>query len=295
MVWQRFLHAQRVVVVASDISLTCCWKRGESWCWRQGSLPMDSCRDGLPLQQEIVGDFLADLLLDSGVVGAQIELLLPSGACQWRVLDGPIPADRSSLSRLARGAIADQTTALSAQDLYVSTPAWGDSTLAIGVSRALLQAWIGVMEVADLPLQRVEWSLVSALRALRDSIPDWSSGALLWLIQPQETSPFRVLILRDGTPEVDRTIPANDKAAEVVREIIQAWSPRANQPLRWVSSVGDGAHVERWFTADNGRSWEHVLPDIPWTVEPWDPGLEPGGLDPLTRLTLAGLQESLDR
>jgi hypothetical protein len=39
-------------------------------------------------------------------------------------------------------------------------------TVALGVTRLQLQAWIDVVDQADLVLRRVDWCLTSALRGL---------------------------------------------------------------------------------------------------------------------------------
>jgi hypothetical protein len=55
-------------------------------------------------------------------------------------------------------------------------------TVALGVTRLQLQAWIDVMDQADLVLRRVDWCLSSALRGLLQLTHSWS-GNLAWLIQ----------------------------------------------------------------------------------------------------------------
>ena len=113
------------------------------------------------MQREAIGELLADLLLDAEVAPGQLTLLLPLAGGHWRVLDG---------------ATLDQVTALEASqewldaldwplqptDSYCSLAGLGGAVMAIGVSRTLLQAWIDVVEMADLPLHRVDWTLLSA-------------------------------------------------------------------------------------------------------------------------------------
>ena len=48
----------------------------------------DACRDGLPLQREAMSEALEELLFDSDVVGARLEMLLPLDGGYWRVLQG---------------------------------------------------------------------------------------------------------------------------------------------------------------------------------------------------------------
>ena len=85
---QRLLKAQPVMAVVTDQHLVVCWQRRESWCWRLGHWAPDSCRDGVPLLREAMGELLADLLFESDVLGAEILLVLPEASCDWRVLEG---------------------------------------------------------------------------------------------------------------------------------------------------------------------------------------------------------------
>ena len=48
----------------------------------------NACRDGLPLQREAMSEALEELLFDSDVVGARLEMLLPLDGVYWRVLQG---------------------------------------------------------------------------------------------------------------------------------------------------------------------------------------------------------------
>ena len=42
----------------------------------------------MPMQREVMSEALEELLFDSDVVGARLELLLPVDGVCWRVLDG---------------------------------------------------------------------------------------------------------------------------------------------------------------------------------------------------------------
>lgn len=70
---QRLLKAQPVLAVVTDQHLVVCWQRRESWFWRLGHWAPDSCRDGVPLLREAMGELLADLLFESDVLGAEIR------------------------------------------------------------------------------------------------------------------------------------------------------------------------------------------------------------------------------
>ena len=45
----------------------------------------------MPMQREVMSEALEELLFDSDVVGARLELLLPVDGVYWRVLEGVGP------------------------------------------------------------------------------------------------------------------------------------------------------------------------------------------------------------
>ena len=175
MSWTRLLAAQRVLVSVSDLGFVCSWQENahDSWVWRRGIWSPESCRDGFPLQEDEMGELLADLLLDCNVLGAQIELILPPSACSWRVVDGLSESEVAD-AVLAPHQLVALDWHLDSDDVDVSVVPCGDAALVVGVQSQLLQAWINVVEMADLPLQRVEWSITAALRAIQAQAGEFS-------------------------------------------------------------------------------------------------------------------------
>ena len=137
-----------------------------SGCWPEGF-----CRDGMPLQREAMAELLADLLLDHDLMDAQVELLLPLAGAHWRVLDGIGPRKFEQ----EKPALAGLPWPLHPQESYTALTTLGTAedsatassvTVALGVKCVQLQAWIDVIEQADLVFRRVDWCLSSALRGL---------------------------------------------------------------------------------------------------------------------------------
>ena len=77
--------------------LICAWLSNGHWVWASASWPEGICRQGYPQQPEALADLIADFLLDVGIVGAQVELLLPLELCDWRVFDGINSCDDAGL------------------------------------------------------------------------------------------------------------------------------------------------------------------------------------------------------
>ena len=132
----------RAGLAPSDAALSWCLK-GEQ---RVTSvlLPQDLVRAGVPVQREVLGDTLADLLLDQGLVGAQVEveLLLPLPCCQWRLLQG------AAVSMLGNGddlrALGpDLGWSLSLEDSYLDLlPDAVTETVMVVGTELVLQAWL---------------------------------------------------------------------------------------------------------------------------------------------------------
>jgi len=287
---QRLLKAQPVLAVVTDQHLVVCWQRRESWFWRLGYWAPDSCRDGVPLLREAMGELLADLLFESDVLGAEILLVLPEASCDWRVLEG------ASLSRLEQ--IADRSRLLSELTWSIEPDATvlalspcGDAVLALGAARPTVQAWIEVIEIADLPLRRMDWCLSVALRALKRLCSEWT-GDLAWLLPSRRG--LRLVLIRAGVPELDRCVSfdVDDPLAawEELLQLVDAWQRiNAAVPLGWWLSLPveeRNGWAGRCIQARGDIRLDHEIPGAPLA---WDP-LDSSELDPVVELVFSALR-----
>ena len=273
---RRLWAAQTVVVLASDRGLWIAWPSDHGWQVAAGSWPEGCCRDGMPLQREAMAELLADLLLDNDLMDAQVELLLPLAGVHWRVLDGIEPGEFEQ----AKPELADLPWPLQAQESYTALTSLGTAegsvtrssvtrnsvTVALGVTRLHLQAWIDVVDQADLVLRRVDWCLTSALRGLLQLTHSWS-GHLAWLIQ--EGRSCRLVLLSNGVPELDQlmTTPASDLEGcqREVRAWLTAWQQRSPSSAElgwWLSVAHDQADLWRTLV-DEGRGECLLHQDLP--------------------------------
>lgn len=298
---RRLWAAQTVVVLASDRGLWIVWRSDEGWQLASGSWPEGCCRDGMPLQREAMAELLADLLLDHDLIDAQVELVLPMAGVHWRVLDGIEPDQFEQ----AKPALADLPWPLQAQESYTALTSLGAAegsvtassvtsssvTVALGVKRVHLQAWIDVIEQADLVLRRVDWCLSSALRGLLQLTQHWS-GDLAWLIQDGPSC--RLVLLRNGVPELDQVMTT--AAAEVdgcqreIRAWLMAWQQRSpsSAALGWWFSVACDQNDLWEALVDLGRG-EQLLPqDLPTLNQSTDLETLPSPLEALEHLALLG-------
>ena len=288
---RRLWAAQTVVVLALDRGLWIAWPSDQGWQVAAGSWPEGCCRDGMPLQREAMAELLADLLLDHDLIDAQVELLLPLAGVHWRVLDGIEPDQFEQ----AKPALADLPWPLQAQESYTALTSLGTAegavTVALGVTRLHLQAWIDVIEQADLVLRRVDWCLSSALRGLLQLTQHWS-GDLAWLIQDGPSC--RLVLLRSGVPELDQVMTT--AAAEVdgcqreIRAWLTAWQQRSESSVAlgwWFSVAGD--QNDLWEAlVDLGRGEQLLQQVLPILEQATDLETSTPPLEALEHLALLG-------
>ena len=283
---QTVFSAVRVLVALTDAGVTCAWIEKGQWVWVDAEWPPGACVKGLPRQSEAMADLIADLLLDVGLVGARIELLLPLDLCEWRVLDGL--SDPNNAALLDTSIQEKLSWKINSDDCYVSYSNCSGSTLAVAVSRVDLQDWIDVFEQADLPLCRVDWLLNAACRGMLNQL-DGQHADLAWMISTAQTQ--RLLLIRDGVPEVDRSFaPAEPQLWGDVLETTEHWCLLCPDSLRlfWHRTGSFSQEMSSAFIA-----WaDHTL--VPLDVcssglVPWNSTPSPTLLDPLISLGFEGL------
>ena len=235
---QGLLNPRRVLLAPEDAALHLAWWSQDGWQMSTMLLPPDLCRSGHPLNHEVLGETIADLLLERGLSLPQVEveLLLPLISCQWRLLEGATTAALSCGDDL-RALQPELGWPLPLQDYYLDIlpQPQDDSALVVGTERGLLQAWIDTLEQADLPLRRAEWLLSAAYRSLRDAHAG-RDERLVWLVE--QAGRWRLLLLRNGCPEVDVSLQASDHPAlrGEVEGLVGAWAPSA-LPGWWVTAA----------------------------------------------------------
>lgn len=292
---RRLIQTRRVLVVVSDQRLVCCWENRGQWLWRSGSLPPDSIRDGLPLQRDAMAELLAELLLDCDVMGAQLELVLPIQGSHWRVLDGVAPEQLEDFTELL-ATTTDLNWPLDSEDSYLAIAPCADQMLLVGCPRSLLQAWIDVVEMADLPLRRVDWLVSSAQRGLVLEQQEWP-GDLAWVFA--DASSYRLVVLRDGVPELDCFIRLsnNDDLVLELRRRVAAWQALsgASPQLAWCLCLSQELLTRLEPLIDPDRGETSCGAEVSWIPMAVTADDEAQGLQDLERLALQGMREDIYR
>ncbi len=242
-----WLLKQRVLLAVDDTALVLLWQQGERLTLRHVPLPQGLCRAGLPMQRQALAELVADLLLDMGILGGQLEMLLPMQACQWRLLCWPDGEPDLDQVKALRELNPELNWPFSLAESYLTVksvqPASFLSTttsmsLAVRTDRLMVHAWVDVSEAADLPLLGLEWMLTAAWRTVREATKHFE-GDLIWLVK--QDGRWRLLLLRGGLPELDHALAASvggnspDQLLNEVDEVLQAWHQRCGSalPLAW--------------------------------------------------------------
>ena len=289
--WRRLVEVKPVLIAVNNTSLVCCWAHGDGWQQRVVTWPEGVCRDGVPLQREAVGELIADLIFDCDCPGAELVLCLPLEAASWCVVDG-YGADGSP--GLLPHALQSHDLPFDLAESYVTSSPVQEALAVVGVPRSLIQGWSEVAELADLPLRRVDWLLTTAQRALHQLTHMWD-GDLAWLVEEEKS--LRLLLFRQGVPEVDHALDALDPLARwrEIRACVAEW-----QACAWTSSLGwwltvPAEQVDAWLLLVDGAAGECCLNQpLPAWVQPSDHGAAGDGIDllsPLQQMALLALHQ----
>ncbi len=289
--WSRLTDPRPVLLMVSDSGLLCCWRGGKDWMFRSALLPDGASRDGVPLQREAIGEFIADLLFDLDLPGAELVLCLPPSSGSWCVIDGLTEDDWDS-NGLLRGRLGSVDLPFDLEQSYLMTSTIQESVAVSGVARSLVQAWVDVVESSDLPLRRISWSLMDAQRALVQLTHDWP-GDLAWLLVQGDA--VRLILMRGRVPEFDHALSSVDLDVCVseARSCLQAWQKTRDLPgpVAWWLTLDDPEDRD-WFQVVDAEAGERCLNKrLPWSPDPWGDTAELGVLPSLAHLALSVLHK----
>jgi Tfp pilus assembly PilM family ATPase len=172
-------------------------------------IPALTCRDGVPQLKDAVGDFLGDLLLEYGVLDAQLVVSLPRQAAHWRVVDWPAGQEPGDCVDELRSLNPDLGWPFSLEQAYLDVqplPGLASSSMVIAAERSVVDAWVEVFAIAGGTLQHLLPSQLCLMWGLRDELAATAADSLLALLQPldQQTN---LIVWNQGVPEFERMLP----------------------------------------------------------------------------------------
>ena len=155
----------------------------------------------------------------------------------------------------------------------------------------MLQAWIDVIEQADLSLQRVDWLVSCAQRCLHHLSSDWT-GVVAWLFT--HASAVRLVLIRNGVPEVDQTFATDGictgRSDRSDSRSVSAWQTLTNRSCSTglVVLLPESQQQIFFHLIDAARQDCLLNQALEWNPAPWgdDSGNDP--LEPLEQLALLG-------
>jgi Tfp pilus assembly PilM family ATPase len=174
-------------------------------------LPPLTCRDGLPLEKEAIGDLIGDLLLNEKMLEAYVMAVLPFEASHWRVLVRPFsepPQDPvKELRRLDPSLSLPFSLRDADFDLY-PLPGAPDQLLLVASERKLIDGWLDVFRLAGVKLERLAPAQGCLLAALSDELIDSDADELVAFLMPQGRSCL-LWFFHQGIPVFEKILPGD--------------------------------------------------------------------------------------
>jgi Tfp pilus assembly PilM family ATPase len=171
-------------------------------------LPHLTCRNGMPLEREPIGDLIGDLMVRDNLMEAFVMAALPPAAAAWRVIEWPagiaVPDDPIEAVRELDPVSLRLPFSLSEAVIDIR-PIAGSKAMLAASSRELVDAWIQVFNHAGARLERLAPAQSCEFLALCAHLEGVSSRDLVLLLSPGPST-ARLLMVRDGTPRFERSV-----------------------------------------------------------------------------------------
>jgi Tfp pilus assembly PilM family ATPase len=184
---------------------------GDAW---SAPLPARTCRAGVPVALDALGDFIGDLLLEHSSPDAGLVVAMPRELVQWRVVEwaeGSQPEDAAEELR-DRQIDLGWPFSLEAASLDVHPLAEAPGcSLVVGMALDALEAWIEVFAIAGGSLRHLIPAQVCQQMAIAAKLESGSDGSLVALLHPASTA-CHLVVWRGGVPEFQRRLPLEREA-----------------------------------------------------------------------------------
>ncbi|MEB3332782.1 MAG: hypothetical protein VKI83_09870 [Synechococcaceae cyanobacterium] len=181
----------------------------------EAPLPPLTCRDGLPLEVEPLGDLIGDLLVRDNILDGHVLAAIPPAAVSLRVLSwssGVVP-DGDPID-LVRALDPPLRLPMELEEACLDlAPLPGDPArmLLAAVSRTVVDRWVEVFNIAGAHLDRLAAPQSCQLAALEDLLASCPENDLVGLLDPFEDG-CRLILFKAALPVFERQLPLQDDA-----------------------------------------------------------------------------------
>ncbi|MFN7899746.1 MAG: hypothetical protein ACK5N0_08810 [Synechococcaceae cyanobacterium] len=171
-------------------------------------LPPLTCRAGMPLELEPLGDLVGDLLVREKLLDAFVMASLPPEATEMRVIVWPGGLNPDDPEQELRRLNPDLGLGFDLSEAYLDLtdlPGVEARSLVGLTPRRLVEAWIEVFNFAGAQLERLAPAQSCQLVALQGVLAEGGADELVLLLN-SEPEHVRMMCLRDGLPVFERTL-----------------------------------------------------------------------------------------
>jgi Tfp pilus assembly PilM family ATPase len=220
--------------------------RGEAW---SAPIPARTCREGVPVALDALGDFIGDLLLEHSTPDAALVVALPWEAAHWRVVEWAEGSQPEEAAEELRERQVDLGWPFSVEDASLDVQPLANApgcSLVVGMSLDALESWIEVFAIAGGSLRHLVPAQVCQQLAISAKLQASGEEELLALVQPDSTH-CQLVVWRAGVPEFQRRlprepkalVPALDQALRFCRSRLGAESVRLllAEPAEWAEDI----------------------------------------------------------
>ena len=184
---------------------------GEAW---SAPIPARTCREGVPVALDALGDFIGDLLLEHSTPDAALVVGLPWEAAYWRVVEWAEGSQPEDAAEELRERQIDLGWPFSIEDASLDVQPLADApgcSLVVGMSLDALESWIEVFAIAGGSLRHLLPAQVCQQMAIMPKLQASAEDELVALLQP-DSAHCQLVVWRAGVPEFQRRLPREPKA-----------------------------------------------------------------------------------
>lgn len=187
--------------------------RPDPSCWT-APVPARTCRHGVPVAVDALGDFIGDLLLEHSAPDVGVVVALPRQLGHWCVIewpDGHEPEEAADVLREERLDLG-WPFSLDAASLAVQPLAAAPGcSLVVASSAEAVEGWVETFAIAGAVLRHLIPAQACLHLAMRQHLEQHAADELVALLQPDQDG-CTLLVWRDGVPEFERQLPAETDA-----------------------------------------------------------------------------------